>query len=433
MSAGRIRRSLFLLAALTTACGGGGPSSPSAAQTPIPVPTATPGNGFMYLRGIGGYWGFRIGANGLLTPVAPAPLAFFPPVFSRDGTKVAMWTGSSVVVRAVSGDGTFGATLAQAALLLPRPTSTYEVQWNPAGTQIFVIGGDGGDYFSGFFGGQILGFSFTGSALTPMNGGAQPTGVTPTSPVFPTSDVMVVRSGGVLGGVLAPADVRVYSTGGGELRGGDVIVDEGYAGGTRNLDPFISRDGRYVVAGDASYSIRGVAAQVAAKVPRTGALRLASDDEIEGLAPLRDSFVLAKAYRLRGKTPEVFGFFRLEDDGSFSSIGAVEYASVSTFLWGVLRDGRVLWITDALTGEVLTLTVSDAGQPGPLKLQTFSVAASVTSYLCGADVTGHYLYCFGDGVAAAAAVAEDGTLTAFSPFASSSPFPAIRDFLIPKP
>lgn len=418
---------------LLAACGGGGASSPSPAPTPVPPPV----NGFLYLRGSDGYWGFRVGDNGQLTAVVAAPLSSVSPVFSSDGTRVALWDTTTLTIRAVSADGSFGSTLAQVQarpMLRNQGNFGYRARWNPQGTQVFLMGGHGtADGGFNYYEGEIVGFNFTGSALSPLGGGVKPIGVEPTNPLFPSPDVMVVRCGGILGGINAAAEVRSYSTAGAELRAGNAI-GENIGASTMNLDAFLSRDGRYVVAGDSTYSVLGSTLALAGRLSRTGILRLSSFDEVVGLTQMRGPFVLAAARRNRGDGLNVYASFRVEGDGSFSPIGGtIEKSRVASFLWGALQGGRVVWITDQDTREFMTVAMNEAGELGSLRGQAFSVAAPTGNYLCGSNLNGRFLYCFGAGIAAAATVGEDGTLTAFSPFASPTTFPAIRWFPISKP
>lgn len=420
-----------LLAATAAACGGASPTAPA------PPPATAGAAQYFYLSGADGYWGFRVGANGSLSPVANGPLSATWPVFSADGSKAAFLSPDRTIeVRLTRSDGTFADAVGRINALsvirnLPGATG-YTLQWDPTGAFLYLIGGEAvvGAFNSvnDRVGDEVIALRHQNGALTVVPGSPQPGWLVRRNAAFLQSGAMVVPFWGYrLSGKLVPGEVRVYQMSGGVFTSSGPYeeknpVTEG--GSAYDLG------GGILIAGDSSYRIEGSTIQRLSRFSPPPIPTISA----QGVTPLFGRYVMLEA-RIPPNT-WLLATYEVADTGEFRPIQTVQ-APGFFFVGGIMRQGRVVVLLPSdPRGPLGSTLVGAAGELSSVRASTLNQSLPAGQLHCRPDRDGVFLYCLSSvsGALMAARVDADGTLTEIAPALSAPGFvPGPGGVLIRRP
>ena len=400
-------------------CGGPAAPSPAAAQaSPTPVPNP---NGFLYAQAADGYWGFKIGPTGQLTPVANGAISALQPSFSPDGSKAAFWDGQSLTVRTVNADGTFSASTTQlnlAGVLRNTPGNFgYWVVWNKAGSVVVIAGGSGNrgtTQSPNAYAGEIVAVAYADGKLGILPPGVLPMGVRCEAPLFTAADSLYVKHFGLYRG--PGGDVRQYSVAGGSLTAGPVIpisIDTG----ENDYEAFLTSDEKFLVAGDISYGSTTTSFRPIDRMTLAPFLTHAS---LLGSLSVQGRFALLMAWR---DSDQALMTYQVRDDGAFTAVSPPNSIDFEDFAYFAAQKGQVVVFLNPTRGQIKTVAVSVNGQLGAAKGSSwFLPRANYPSLSLSTNVTGAYMYAFSESAPAAARVDVNGDVATFDPFPDGTSF-----------
>lgn len=418
-----------LLAATAAACGGAAPTAPAA---------AIPNTGqYFYFAGADGYWGFRVGANGSLSPVANGPLSATWPVFSADGSKAAfLYADRTIEVRLTRPDGTFGDAVgrinAQSVIRNLPQALGYNLQWDPPGDFLYLMGGEAvvgsTSSVNDRVGEEVIALRHQNGALSVVPGSPQPGWLVRRGAAFLQSGAMVLPFWGFrLSGRLVPGEVRVYQVTGGVFTSSGPYeeknpVTEG--GDAHDLG------GNILIAGDSSYRTDGSTIQRLARFSPPPIPTISA----QNVMPLFGRYVMLQA-QIPPRT-WLLATYEVADTGEFRPVQTVQ-APEFFFVGGIMRQGRVVVLlpSDA-RGPLGSALVGAAGELSAVRASTWHQTLPAGQSFCRPDRDGVFLYCLSyvSGALMAGRVDADGTLSEITPALSAPGFvPAPRSVLIRRP
>ena len=418
-----------LWAATATACGGASPTAPA--------PAAPASSQYFYFSGTDGYWGFRVGASGSLSPVANGPLSATWPVFSADGSKAAFFNPDRTIeVRLTRSDGTFGDTVGKINALsvirnLPGAVG-YTLQWDPTGAFLYLIGGEvvagASNGVNDRLGDEVIALRHQNGALTVVPGSPQPGWLARRGAAFLESGAMVVPFwGGRLSGRLIPGEARVYQMTGGVFSSSGPYEERNPV--TEGGDAY-DLGGNILIAGDSSYRIDGSTIQRLSRFSPPPVPTISA----QGVSPLFGRYVM-----LQAQIPPTTWFlatYEVTDAGEFRPVQTVQ-APGFFFVAAIMRQGRVVVLLPSDAGGPLGSAVVGAnGELGAIRASTWNQTLPAGQSSCRADRDGVLLYClsYANGALMAGRVDANGTLTEITPALSAPGFvPAKGSVLVRRP